>query len=75
MLFLNQKKRKITQATTTERKKRSLTPPREEGEEPEYKRFKIVLEEEQYLWSLPEGMAKYGNEQFEQFIPDKEVKL
>ena len=39
-----------------------------------YKRFKIVSEEEQFKWSLPEGMATYANELFETYISDKEVK-
>ena len=38
------------------------------------KRFKVVLEEEEYRWSLPADMAECANENSEKFIPDKDVK-
>jgi len=33
------------------------------------KRFRIVSEEDKYMWSLPEGMATHANDFFQRFIP------
>ena len=52
----------------------SKRPANEENEDTPaqpYKSFKIVSEEEQFSWSLPEGMATYANELFETYISDK----
>ena len=38
------------------------------------KRFKIVLKEEEFRWSLLVDMTEYSNENSEKFIPDKDVK-
>ena len=49
---------------------------REEKEvvEPPRKRFNITSEEEENAWTLPEEMLEYVNEQFENYIKEKDLK-
>lgn len=42
--------------------------------EEQHQRFKVTTEEERCKYSLTKSMANYANEQFEIFIPDKELK-
>ena len=42
--------------------------------EEQHQRFKVTTEEEKSKYSLTKSMASYANEQFEVFIPDKELK-
>ena len=44
------------------------------GDCPNSKRFRIVTEEEEYKWSLPQDMASYANDNAEKYIPEKDVK-
>jgi len=46
----------------------------DEEDEPTTKRFRVMTEEERHKYSLPKSMANYVNEQFEVFIPEKELK-
>ena len=46
----------------------------EEVVEPPRKRFKITSEEEENAWTLPEEMLEYVNEQFENYINEKDLK-
>ena len=39
-----------------------------------YQRFKIITEEEEHQWSIPEGMEAYIRENFERYIPEKKIK-
>lgn len=55
-----------------DKRKRSLSD--KQGTRTEYKRFRIVSEEDQDKWALPEGMATYANELFDKFIPDNQVR-
>ena len=41
---------------------------------PNSKRFRIITEEEEYKWSLPQGMASYANDNSEKYISEKYVK-
>ena len=44
------------------------------GDGPNAKRFRIITEEEEYKWSLPQDMASYANDNSEKYIPEKDVK-
>ena len=44
------------------------------GDGPNSKRFRIITEEEEYKWSLPQDMASYANGNLEKYIPEKDVK-
>ena len=44
------------------------------GDGPKSKRFRIISEEEEYKWSLPQDMASYANDNSEKYIPEKDVK-
>ena len=46
----------------------------QERDGPNAKRFKIITEEEEYKWSLPQDMASYANDNSEKYIPEKDVK-
>ena len=46
----------------------------EEVVESPRKRFKITSEEEENAWTLPEEMLEYVNEQFENYINEKDLK-
>ena len=48
--------------------------PKEDEEKHDYERFKIVTEEEQNKWALSEGMISYIKEDFERYIPDKDLR-
>ena len=48
-------------------------PAEEENSQP-HKRFKVVTEEENFKWSLPEGMADYVRDNFEKYIQEKGLK-
>ena len=57
------------------------TPPRkrngssvQRGDGPNAKRFRIITEEEEYKWSLPQDMASYANDNSEKYIPEKDAK-
>ena len=38
------------------------------------KRSRIITEEEEYKWSLPQNMASTANDNSEKYIPEKDVK-
>ena len=42
--------------------------------EEKYQRFKIITEEKEYQWSLPEEIEIYIRENFERYIPKKKIK-
>ena len=42
------------------------------GDGPNAKR--IITEEEEYKWSLPQDMASYANDNSEKYIPEKDIK-
>ena len=44
------------------------------GDCPNSKRFRIITEEEEYKWNLPQYMASYANDNSEKDIPEKDVK-
>ena len=44
------------------------------GDGPNSKRFRIITEEEEYKWSLPQDMASYADDNSEKYIPEKNVK-
>ena len=44
------------------------------GDGPNSKRFRIITEEEEYKWSLPQDMASYVNDNSEKYVPKKDVK-
>ena len=46
----------------------------QEGDGPNSKRFRIIIEEEEYKWSLPQDMTSYANDNSEKYIPEKDVK-
>ena len=39
-----------------------------------YKRFKIVKEEDEFMWSLPDDLCSYANDASEEFITEKQLK-
>ena len=45
------------------------------GDGPNSKRFRIITEEEEHKWSLPQDMASYTNDNSEKYIPEKEIIL
>ena len=44
------------------------------GDCPNSKKFRIITEEEEYKWNLPQYMASYANDNSEKDIPEKDVK-
>ena len=38
------------------------------------KRFRIIIEEEEYKWILPKDMSSYANGNLEKYIAEKDVK-
>ena len=66
-----------TTNTTTEQRvseKRSAEGNLEEEESSSYKRFKVTVEGESSRWSLPAPLEEYLKENFEKYIPDKNIK-
>ena len=35
---------------------------------------RIITEEEEYKWSLPQDMASYAHDSSEKYIPEKDIK-
>ena len=56
--------------TTTEKRR----PEEDLDEGTKYKRFKVTLEGEDSKWSLPATLEEYLKENFEKYIPDKNIK-
>ena len=40
---------------------------------PKSKRFRIITEEEEYKWSLPQDMTSYANDNSDKYIPEENV--
>ena len=73
--FIENSGRAVTTSSSLlpQRKRPLINPPGQESDGLHQKRFKIVLEEKEYRWSLPAEMAEYANDNSEKFIPDKDV--
>ena len=44
------------------------------GDGPNSERFRIITEEEEHKWNLPQDMASYASDNSEKYIPKKDVK-
>ena len=61
-----------SEATSSPRKRNGSSD--QGGDGPNSKRFRIITEEEEYKWSLPQDMVSYANDNSEKYIPEKDVK-
>ena len=59
------------EATSPRKRKGSSA---QESDRPKSKRFRIITKEEEYMWSLPQDMASYADDNSEKYIPKKDVK-
>ena len=46
----------------------------EEDEYADFKRFRAVPKHDEFKWDLPENLAKYTNDHFNKFIPEKDLQ-
>ena len=67
----NEQERDGSEATSPRKRNGSSA---QRGDRPNSKRFRIITEEEEYKWSLPQDMASYANGNLEKYIPEKDVK-
>ena len=58
------------EATSPRKRKESSA---QESDGPNSKTFRIITKEE-YMWSLPQEMASYADDNSEKYIPKKDVK-
>ena len=67
----NEQERDASEATSQREKNGSSV---QGGDGPNSKRFRIITEEKEYKWSLPQDMASYVNDNLEKYLPEKDVK-
>ena len=67
----NEQARDRSEATSPRKRNGSSS---QGGDGPNSKRFRIITEEEEYKWSLPQDMASYAHDNSEKYIPEKDVK-
>ena len=47
---------------------------KEDDEYADFKRFRAVPKHDEFKWDLPENLAKYTNDHFNKFIPEKDLQ-
>ena len=67
----NEQERDVSEATSPRKRNGSSA---QGGDGPNSKRFRIITEEEEYKWSLPQDMSSYENDNSEKYIPEKDDK-
>ena len=63
----NEQARDRSEATSPRKRNGSSS---QGGDGPSSKRFRIITEEEEYKWSLPQDMASYAHDNSEKYMPE-----